>query len=84
MAPAPTDPLATLTRLAAQMSTRHSLEALLQLVPAMRRARLWDLYLEHYKSLREEAQEDFHALFGRAFLAAYEEQVARLKQGGAD
>jgi diguanylate cyclase (GGDEF)-like protein len=32
MAPAPTDPLATLTRLAAQMSTRHSLEALLQLV----------------------------------------------------
>ena len=32
MAPSPTDPLDTLTRLAAQMSTRHSLEELLQLV----------------------------------------------------
>lgn len=69
------------TALEARLTGKSPLDSL---VPAMRRARLWDLYLEHYKSLREEAQEDFHALFGRAFLAAYEEQVARLKQGGAD
>jgi FHA domain-containing protein len=36
------------------------------------------LYLEHYRSLREEAQEDFQRLFGEAFREAYEEQVRSL------
>ncbi len=52
------------------------------LVPLKRNARLWELYLQRFKAIREEAQEDFHALFGKAFVAAYEQQVARLKQGG--
>ncbi len=43
-----------------------------------RRAKLWELYLQHYDSVRTEAQEDFHNLFGRAFLQAYEEQLDRL------
>ena len=42
------------------------------------RARLWELYLEHYRSLREEAREDFQRLFGEAFREAYEEQVRKL------
>jgi FHA domain-containing protein len=42
--------------------------------PTYRRARLWELYVEHYRSLREEAQEDFMRLFGEAFREAYEEQ----------
>jgi FHA domain-containing protein len=50
------------------------------LIPINRKAKLWDLYLQHQESIREEAQEDFHTLFGKAFLAAYEQQVARLKR----
>lgn len=49
------------------------------LLPMNRRARLWDLYLQHHSAIREEAQEDFHNLFGKAFLAAYEQQIERLK-----
>lgn len=49
------------------------------LLPMNRKARLWELYLQHYRAIREEAQEDFHTLFGRAFVAAYEQQVERLK-----
>lgn len=48
------------------------------LLPMHRRARLWELYLQHYQSVREDAREDFHALFGKAFLQAYEEQLDRL------
>ena len=49
------------------------------LLPMNRKARLWELYLQHYRAIREEAQEDFHSLFGKAFVAAYEQQVERLK-----
>jgi FHA domain-containing protein len=49
-------------------------------LPMNRRAKLWDLYLQHHHAIREEAQEDFQALFGKAFLAAYEQQIERLKR----
>ena len=49
-------------------------------LPGARKARLWDLYLQHQGTIRDEAQDDFHALFGKAFLAAYEQQVAQLKR----
>ena len=49
------------------------------LLPMNRKARLWELYLQHFRTLRDEAEEDFHALFGKAFVAAYEQQVERLK-----
>jgi len=48
------------------------------LLPMNRRAKLWELYLQHYGTVRAEAQDDFHNLFGRAFLQAYEEQLDRL------
>jgi FHA domain-containing protein len=50
------------------------------LIPAARKAKLWDLYTEMYKEIAREAGDDFHKLFGKAFLKAYEEQVALLKQ----
>ncbi|MFO1224535.1 MAG: type VI secretion system-associated FHA domain protein TagH [Burkholderiaceae bacterium] len=50
------------------------------LLPMNRKARLWDLYLQHHDAIRAEAQEDFHTLFGKAFLAAYEQQVERLRR----
>lgn len=49
-------------------------------LPGSRKARLWELYLQHFQGLREEAQEDFHALFGKAFLDAYQQQVEHLAQ----
>jgi FHA domain-containing protein len=48
------------------------------LVPMNRRAKLWELYLQHFDKVRAEAQDDFHSLFGKAFLQAYEEQLDRL------
>jgi FHA domain-containing protein len=50
------------------------------LLPMAHRSRLWELYLQHYEGIRDEAQEDFHALFGKAFLAAYEQQLERLRR----
>jgi type VI secretion system FHA domain protein len=56
--------------------TRRS--ALTQLIPAARKARLWELFQELFAQLQSEAQDDFDELFGRAFLRAYEEQLDRL------
>ena len=48
------------------------------LMPGGRKAKLWDLYLQHFESIRNDAQDDFHNLFGAAFVAAYEEQLDQL------
>ena len=48
------------------------------LIPASRKARLWELFQELFAQLQGEAQEDFDELFGRAFLRAYEEHIERL------
>jgi FHA domain-containing protein len=48
------------------------------LLPSARSARLWDMFGEHYARIRSDARDDFHAVFGKAFLAAYDEQVERL------
>ena len=45
-----------------------------------RKAKLWDLFTERYSDISTEAEEDFHALFGREFLRAYEAQIAKLEQ----
>jgi FHA domain-containing protein len=67
--------------------TPHALEDKLagksmieSVLPMARKARLWELYLQHYEGIREEAQEDFHSLFGKAFLAAYEQQLEQLRR----
>jgi len=49
-------------------------------LPMARKAKLWELYLQHHEAIRDEAQEDFHALFGKAFVEAYEQQLQRLRQ----
>jgi len=57
------------------------------LLPMHRRARLWELYLQHFQAVREESREDVQALFGKAFLQAYEEQLDRLdaeRQGSGE
>jgi FHA domain-containing protein len=66
--------------LEAKLASKSVLDSVL---PMNRKAKLWELYLQHYGSIRDEAQEDFHALFGRAFLAAYEQQLERLRRDKA-
>jgi predicted component of type VI protein secretion system len=63
-------------KLEALLTTRSVFDSML---PSHRRARLWEAYLEHYRSLREEAQEDFQRFFGEAFREAYEEQIRSLE-----
>ena len=55
---------------------------LAQLIPAARKARLWELFQELFAQLQAEAQDDFDELFGQAFLEAYEGQLARLDGEG--
>jgi FHA domain-containing protein len=63
--------------LEAKLAARSVVDSVL---PMARKARLWELYLQHHEAIREEAQEDFHALFGKAFLSAYEQQLEQLRR----
>ncbi|HYP84235.1 type VI secretion system-associated FHA domain protein TagH [Variovorax sp.] len=56
--------------------------ALDSLFTANRKARLWDQFVALYGAIASEAEDDFHSLFGKAFVQAYEEQMKRLKSGG--
>jgi FHA domain-containing protein len=49
------------------------------LLPANRKAKLWDQYTELNQDMNARAQDDFQMLFGRAFLRAYEQQVEQAK-----
>lgn len=44
-----------------------------------RKAKLWDMYTELFGKVDAEAQDDFQALFGQAFLQAYEQEIERIK-----
>jgi type VI secretion system FHA domain protein len=48
-----------------------------------RKAQLWDLFLALYSDITTEAEEEFHQLFGREFLSAYEAQLDRLAKSDA-
>lgn len=54
------------------------------LFTAGRKARLWEQFLALYGSIAKEAEDDFHSLFGKAFLQAYDEQMARLAAAERD
>jgi len=64
----------------AELEGQLAARSLLDLLPMHRKSRLWELYLEHYDGIRDEVQDDFHALFGKAFLEAYEQQLERLRR----
>ncbi len=51
------------------------------LLPATRKAKLWELFQDLYGQISEEAAEDFHELFGKEFLRAYEAHIDQLKSG---
>ena len=58
--------------------TRSS--TLSDLIPAARKAKLWNLFETLYKQLAAEAEDDFNTLFGKAFVKAYEGYVAQLEK----
>ncbi|CAN5413423.1 hypothetical protein BH11PSE9_BH11PSE9_38130 [soil metagenome] len=65
----------------AVLETRLGQKSVLaSLLPATRKARLWELFNELYEQLSAEANDDFHELFGKAFLRAYEAHVDELEK----
>jgi len=50
-----------------------------KLMPASRKARMWDRLVELYGELARDADEDLQRLFGEKFSGAYEQQVDRLR-----
>jgi FHA domain-containing protein/type VI secretion system protein len=50
-----------------------------KLLPASRKARMWDRLVELYGDLARDADEDLQRLFGEKFSGAYEQQVERLR-----
>jgi len=64
----------------AELEGRLTQRSVLQsILPGGRKARMWEVFVEHYAQIRAEAADDFHTLFGKAFLKAYEEHIAQLK-----
>jgi type VI secretion system FHA domain protein len=47
--------------------------------PAKRQANLWERWVELYRQIRTEDDDDFYRLFRSEFIRAYEEQVHRLQ-----
>ena len=47
--------------------------------PARRKAAMWDHFSEIFETLSHESNDTFQALFGKEFLAAYENEIERIK-----
>jgi FHA domain-containing protein len=62
------------TALEQRLKERSVLDAVL---PAHRKARMWDQYTVLFNDIHREAQHEFDALFGKAFVAAYEREIDR-------
>ena len=64
-----------------QLERRLSRKSVIDSVlPMNRKARMWNLFEDLFADVSHEAEDDFHALFGREFVRAYEEQLARVAQ----
>ncbi|RTF58746.1 type VI secretion system-associated FHA domain protein TagH, partial [Serratia marcescens] len=48
-------------------------------LPANRKAALWDYFVKNYQQTSGEIEDDFHTLFGEAFLHAYDVEVNQYK-----
>ena len=47
--------------------------------PARRKAAMWDHFSEIYEGISHESKDTFQSLFGKEFLAAYENEIERIK-----
>jgi type VI secretion system FHA domain protein len=64
-------------QLETMLSRRSSISTL---IPAARKAQLWDLYQDLFLQLQNEVRDDFDSSLGRAFASAYEERVESLRR----
>jgi type VI secretion system FHA domain protein len=64
-------------RLEERIQQRGTIDAF---ISGGRKARLWEMFERLYTDISREAEDDFETLFGKAFLKAYEAQIAKLKQ----
>lgn len=65
----------------AVLETKLTQKSVLQtLLPASRKARMWEVFIELYGQISAEASDDFHELFGKEFLRAYEQYIDRLEK----
>ena len=62
-----------------KIAAKSALDALFS---ANRKARMWDQFVALHGSIAAEAEDDFNTLFGKAFVKAYDEQMAKLKARG--
>lgn len=63
----------------AQLESKLTQKSMLQsLLPATRKARMWEVFQELYTHISAEASDDFHELFGKEFLRAYEAHIDEL------
>jgi FHA domain-containing protein len=65
-----------------QRITEHSLWD--SVLPSARKSRLWDLYTDMYQQIKNEAEDEFHSLFGDVFLKTYGQEVERLSKRGRE
>ena len=65
------------SELEGRLTQRSVLKSLL---PGSRKAAMWEVFVEHYGQISNEAEDDFHSLFGKAFLLAYEEHIEQLQK----
>ena len=59
------------------LEARLSQGMIASMVPAARKARLWDSFRDLHGTIATEAEDDFQAVFGRAFAKAYKLQSKR-------
>ena len=64
------------TQLSARIDADKSFTSLL----SNKKARYWDVFETQYEKISDQAENDFHDLFSKAFAAAYQAQLERLKK----
>ena len=59
------------------LEARVAKDKLSSMVPAARKARLWDSFRDLHAATKADATDDFQAVFGRSFTNAYKAQVKK-------
>ncbi len=62
----------------ATLETRLAPARLDSILPAARKARIWELFCATYADIAREAEDDFQSVFGREFARAYDAQIRKL------
>lgn len=64
----------------AKLSERISKDKSFTSVLTNKKARYWDVFESQYEKISDQAENDFHDLFSKAFASAYQDQLERLKK----